>query len=80
MCRLPFLLLILVFVLGFLGLAYSIYPYVVIDQITIWEASSSPAALKVILIGTGTSVPAIAGYSVFSYRVCRGKTGAFRYA
>ena len=51
LCWLPFVLLIVVFVLGFLGLAYSIYPYVVIDQLTIWQAASSPAALKVILIG-----------------------------
>jgi len=77
---LPFVLLILVFLLGFLGLAYSIYPYVVIDQLTIWQAASSPEALKVILFGTCISVPAIAGYTVFSYRVFRGKTGELKYA
>ena len=79
-CWLPFALLILVFVLGFLGLAYSIYPYVVIGQLTVWQAASSPEALKVILIGTCISVPAIAGYTVFSYRVFRGKTGELKYA
>ena len=77
---LPFALLIMVFVLGFLGLAYSIYPFVVIDQLTIWQAASSPAALKVILVGVCISVPAIAGYTVFSYRVFRGKTGELKYA
>jgi cytochrome d ubiquinol oxidase subunit II len=60
LCWLPFVLLIGVFVLGFLGLAYSLYPYVVIDRLTIWQAASSPAALKVILIGVCISVPAIA--------------------
>ena len=79
-CWLPFVLMILVFVLGFLGLAYSIYPYVVIGQLTIWQAASSPAALKVILIGVCISVPAIAGYTIFSYRVFRGKTGELKYA
>ena len=77
---LPFVLLILVFLLGFLGLAYSIYPFVVIDQLTIWQAASSPDALKVILFGVCISVPAIAGYTVFSYRVFRGKTGELKYA
>ena len=77
---LPFVLLILVFVLGFLGLAYSIYPYVVIDQLTVWQAASSPAALKVILFGVCISVPAIVWYTTFSYRVFRGKTGELRYA
>ena len=80
LCWLPFALLLLVFVLGFLGLAYSIYPYVVLDQLTIWQAASSPEALKVILIGACISVPAIAGYTVFSYRVFRGKTGELKYA
>jgi cytochrome bd ubiquinol oxidase subunit II len=77
---LPFVLLIGVFVLGFLGLAYSIYPFVVIDRLTIWQAASSPAALKVILLGVCISVPAIAGYTVFSYRVFRGKASELRYA
>jgi cytochrome d ubiquinol oxidase subunit II len=80
LCWLPFVLLIVVFVLGFLGLAYSIYPFVVIGQLTIWQAASSPAALKFILVGVCISVPAIAGYTVFSYRVFRGKTGELKYA
>lgn len=77
---LPFVLLILVFVLGFLGLAYSLYPFVVIDRLTIWQAASSAASLKVILIGVLISVPAIAGYTIFSYWVFRGKTGELKYA
>ena len=77
---LPFTLLIVVFVLGFLGLAYSLYPYVVIDRLTIWQAASSPAALKVILVGVCISLPAIAIYTAFSYRVFRGKATDLRYA
>ena len=80
LCWLPFVLLILVFVLGFLGLAYSIYPFVVIDRLTLWQAASSTPALSVILVGVCISVPAIAGYTVFSYRVFRGKTGELKYA
>ncbi|HTP72561.1 MAG TPA: cytochrome d ubiquinol oxidase subunit II [Burkholderiaceae bacterium] len=79
-CWLPFVLLIVVFGLSFLGLAYSIYPYVVIDRLTIWQAASSPAALKFILVGVCIAVPAIAGYTVFAYRVFRGKTSELRYA
>jgi cytochrome bd ubiquinol oxidase subunit II len=80
MCWLPFVLLILVFVLGFLGLAYSIYPFVVIDRLTIWQAASSPAALKVILVGVVITVPVIIAYTIYSYRVFRGKVGELRYA
>jgi cytochrome d ubiquinol oxidase subunit II len=52
----------------------------VLDQLTVWQAASSPEALKVILLGVCISVPAIAGYTVFSYRVFRGKTGELTYA
>jgi cytochrome d ubiquinol oxidase subunit II len=80
LCWLPFTLVTSVFVLGFFGLAYSIFPYVVMDRLTLWQAASSPAALKVILIGVCISVPAIAGYTVFAYRVFGGKATALRYA
>jgi cytochrome d ubiquinol oxidase subunit II len=80
LCWLPFALMIGVFGLGFLGLAYSIYPFVVIDQLTVWQAASSTEALEFILVGVCISVPAIAGYTIYSYRVFRGKTGELRYA
>jgi cytochrome bd ubiquinol oxidase subunit II len=80
LCWLPFTLVAAVFVFGFFGLAYSIFPYVVMDRLTIWQAASSPAALKVILVGVCISVPAIAAYTVFAYRVFGGKATALRYA
>ena len=80
LCWLPMALVIVVFVLGFFGLAYSLYPYVVMDRLTIWQAASSPAALKVILIGVAISVPAIAAYTVISYRIFGGKASELKYA
>lgn len=79
LCWLPFVLVVFVFVLGALGLAYSLYPYVVMDRLTIWQAASAPASLTVILIGSAITVPAIAGYTVFAYRVFWGKATALRY-
>ena len=51
-----------------------------IDRLTIWQAASSPAALKVILVGVCISVPAIVAYTAFAYRVFGGKTVELRYA
>lgn len=79
LCWLPFVLLLAVFVLGFVGLAYSIYPYVVIDKLTIWQAASSPATLKVTLVGVCISVPAIVAYTAYSYRVFGGKATELHY-
>ncbi|WP_280150885.1 cytochrome d ubiquinol oxidase subunit II [Piscinibacter sp. XHJ-5] len=80
LCWIPFALVVTVFLLGFFGLAYSLYPFVVMDRLTIWQAASSPEALKVILIGVAVSVPAIAAYTVLAYRVFGGKASELRYA
>jgi cytochrome d ubiquinol oxidase subunit II len=76
---LPFALSSGIFALAFLGLAYSIYPYVVIDRLTIWEAATHPSVQKVLLIGALVVLPFIAGYTILSYRIFRGKAKAGLY-
>lgn len=68
-----------IFVLAFAGLAYSYFPYVVPNQLTVWEAASSTEPLIFILIGIAIVLPAILGYTIFSYRVFRGKATDLRY-
>jgi cytochrome bd ubiquinol oxidase subunit II len=80
LCWLPFALVIAVFLLGAFGLAYSLYPDVVIDRLTIWQAASATESLAVILIGCAVAVPSIVGYTVFAYRVFWGKARALDYA
>jgi len=69
----PFAGAVTIYVLAFLGLAYSLFPYVVMDRITIWQAAAHPSALKVMLVGALIVLPFIIGYTVFAYRVFRGK-------
>ena len=76
----PFALVVAVFVLGAFGLAYSLFPYVVIDRLTIWQAASATESLAVILIGCAITVPAIVGYTIFVYRVFWGKARELSYA
>ena len=76
---LPFLAAAGIFVLAFLGLAYSLYPYVVIDRLTIWEAAAHPTALRFLGIGAAIVLPFIAGYTLLSYRIFRGKARAGLY-
>jgi cytochrome bd ubiquinol oxidase subunit II len=75
----PFAGAVAIYVLAFLGLAYSLFPYVVIDRITIWDAAAHPSALKVMLIGALLVLPFIIGYTVFAYRVFRGKASEHLY-
>ncbi|MEO1205179.1 MAG: cytochrome d ubiquinol oxidase subunit II [Pseudomonadota bacterium] len=78
-CWAPFVAAIGVFVLGFVGLAYSFYPYIVPDKITIYEAASAPESLFIILIGAITVLPVIVGYSIYAYWVFRGKAQPLSY-
>ncbi|MDE2081433.1 MAG: cytochrome d ubiquinol oxidase subunit II [Burkholderiales bacterium] len=80
LCWMPLLLMVAVFLLGAIGLAYSLFPYVVIDRLTVWQAASATESLAVIAIGCAVTVPAILGYTVFSYRVFRGKASELKYA
>ena len=75
----PFLTLAAIFALGFAGLAYSFYPYVVPDRFTIWEAASATESLAIILAGTALVLPVMIGASFYVYRVFRGKAGDLSY-
>lgn len=75
----PFLTLAAIFALGFAGLAWSFYPFVVPDRLTILQAASAPESLAVILVGTVFVLPIIIAYSFYSYRVFGGKAGDLTY-
>jgi cytochrome d ubiquinol oxidase subunit II len=68
-----------IFVLAFAGLAYSLYPYVVMDRLTIWDAAAHPSGLKALLVGAAIVLPFIAAYTILSYRIFRGKAKAGLY-
>ena len=70
---------VLIFLMAFLGLAYSIYPYVVLDRLTVWQAASATESLVVILIGVAITLPAIIGYTIFMYQVFWGRAQALSY-
>ena len=75
----PFAGAVAIFVFAFLGLAYSLFPYVVIDRLTFWQAAAHPSSLKVVLVGALIVLPFIVAYTVVAYRVFRGKARAGLY-
>lgn len=75
----PFAAMTGIMLLGFMGMAYSFYPYVVPDKTTIYEAASAPESLMIILVGTCFVLPVIIAYSIFAYRVFGGKATELRY-
>lgn len=70
---------VLIFVLSFLGLAYSLYPYIVIDRLTVWQAASAHDSLVFIFVGVAITLPAIIVYTVYMYRVFWGKARELSY-
>jgi cytochrome d ubiquinol oxidase subunit II len=78
-CWVPFAGAALLFVLGFAGLAYSFFPFVVPDRLTVWEAASAPEALAIILVGALVVVPFILAYTALAYRIFWGKARDLHY-
>ncbi|EAQ03561.1 putative quinol oxidase subunit ii transmembrane protein [Pseudooceanicola batsensis HTCC2597] len=70
----PFLSALAVFVLSFIGLGISLYPYMVPHSITIAEAAAPDASLWFLLAGALVLIPMILGYTAYAYWVFRGKT------
>lgn len=75
----PFITTVVLFILAFAGLAYSFYPYVVPEKLTIYEAASAPESLMIILIGTCFVLPVILAYTALSYVIFRGKATSLSY-
>ena len=75
----PFAATVGIFLLAFYGLAYSLFPYLVVDRIDIWQAASAPESLKIILVGAAVVLPAIFGYTIYAYRVFWGKARELTY-
>lgn len=79
-CWLPFAFVVVIFILCFVGIAYSFFPYIVPGQLTIWESAAAPSSLCFILWGAILVVPVIFAYTAYSYRVFWGKVEELTYS
>ena len=69
----PFLAVIALFLLGYLGLVISNFPYLVPPSLTVWDTAAAPASQIFMLLGTLVLLPLILGYVAFIYWLFRGK-------
>jgi cytochrome bd ubiquinol oxidase subunit II len=69
----PFLAAIALFVLGYLGLVISNFPYIVPPTLTIWDTAAGPSSQIFMLLGTLPLLPIILTYTGFVYWLFRGK-------
>ena len=76
---LPFLLALALFALSYLGLAISMFPYIVPPGISIWNAAAPANSQAFMLVGALVLLPIILAYTGYAYWVFRGKTVAGGY-
>jgi len=63
-------------VVSYVGLGISMYPYIVPQSITIWEAASPEKSQLFMLYGVAVLIPLILGYTAWAYWVFRGKVNS----
>jgi cytochrome d ubiquinol oxidase subunit II len=72
----PFLAAVALFAFSFLGVAISLWPMIVPDHYTLWEAASPESTQAFLLVGTLGLLPLVLFYTAWSYWIFRGKVGA----
>ncbi len=70
----PFFLSLGIFLMNYIGLGISIWPWLVPYEITYRQAAASPQSQSLLLIGAAISLPLVLAYTAYCYYVFRGKT------
>ncbi len=71
--RKPFIYSIIIFLCSYIGIAISVYPYLIPPQITIWEAAAPASTLGFILVGVVIMLPLLLAYTLYAYSLFKGK-------
>jgi len=70
----PYLLSAGIFLMGYIGLAISLWPTIIPYDVTLWQAAAAPESLSLLLVGVSVMLPVILGYTAWCYWIFRGKT------
>jgi cytochrome d ubiquinol oxidase subunit II len=70
----PFFLSLGIFLMNYVGLGISLWPWLVPYKINIWQAAAAPESQSLLLIGTVVMLPVVLTYTGFCYYIFRGKT------
>ncbi|MGW8322066.1 MAG: cytochrome d ubiquinol oxidase subunit II [Thermodesulfobacteriota bacterium] len=69
----PFLMSVGVFLMGYIGLGISLWPWLIPFEITFRQAAAAPASQSLLLVGTAIMLPLVLSYTAFCYYLFRGK-------
>jgi cytochrome d ubiquinol oxidase subunit II len=63
-----------IFLCSYTGIGISFFPYLIPNQLTIWQAAAPATTLRFILVGVAIMLPILFAYTLYAYYVFRGKT------
>lgn len=70
---LPFVACVCLFLLMLAGLGYSFFPYLILDDMTLWDGAAATSSLRLVLAGAVIAVPVILVFNILAYRSVFGK-------
>lgn len=70
---------VLICVMAAIGLAYSLYPYVILNTMTVWDAAAATGSLVFVLVGVAIVMPFTIAYTILVYRIFGGKATGLSY-
>lgn len=71
--------LALICTMATIGLAFSLFPEIIIGRMTVWQAAAAPESLLFTFVGTVITLPLIIAYTIFIYRIFGGKATHLSY-
>ena len=71
--------LIMICLLCTIGLGYSIFPDILMGQMTVWQAAASTKSLTFIFWGAIITLPMIIAYTLYIYKIFHGKASQLSY-
>jgi cytochrome d ubiquinol oxidase subunit II len=75
----PFFSSMGIFLLAYIGLIITFYPWIIPFKYTLWETAASGTSLSFLLIGVAPLLPLILSYTAYCYFIFRGKTSHEHY-
>lgn len=70
----PFFLILGVFLMNYIGIGISTWPWLVPYQVTFYQAAAAPESQSLMLVGAVIMLPIVLAYTGFSYWIFRGKS------
>lgn len=70
----PFVFTILLFLLGYIGLAFGMYPWIVPFSFDLWGAAAVSTSQSILLVGIVLFLPLVLSYTAYCFYTFRGKS------